>query len=447
VHDVHHAFPRGVARWQAGALLILVLLLPWAFRLGLLFPSLVLFAAVTLYVEAKERWLLAVLLAGACLVPPLAGALVQVTTFAGTPAENVLQLERGGLEATHAAAQVQARLESGRATYPEVYALARWELRRGKLAPARAHAEKALALRSGDARAQTVLGNVAFAENRWPEAIAAYTRASEADPTLPDPLWNVSRVYRRRAKTLSDDAVGPELDRAQNAAAAAQRLDEQLMTRSDPPDTRPAMNLTLLTPALSRSEPLVTDGAERRARVTAQVGQALVGGLQPSAAVLVPLAGVAILAGLGFLRGGRGVSRTCEKCGRAVCRRCDPELVEDSQLCHQCVNVYTRRGKVAPMARVNKEMEVRHHQAWVSRWAYGLGLLWSGAGHLFTGVPVRGALHAFVFAFGITVAINREGLLRTPGLSAGTAGWLALALVLLAVTWSASLRHLARERS
>jgi hypothetical protein len=99
------------------------------------------------------------------------------------------------------------------------------------------------------------------------------------------------------------------------------------------------------------------------------------------------------------------------------------------------------------MARVNKEMEVRHHQAWVSRWAYGLGLLWSGAGHLFTGVPVRGALHAFVFAFGITVAINREGLLGRPGSRRETAGWLALALVLLAVTWSASLRHLARERS
>jgi hypothetical protein len=99
------------------------------------------------------------------------------------------------------------------------------------------------------------------------------------------------------------------------------------------------------------------------------------------------------------------------------------------------------------MARVNKEMEVRQHQASVSRWAYGLGLVWSGAGHLFTGVPVRGALHAFVFAFGITVAINREGLLRTPGLSVGAVGWLVLALVLLAVTWGASLRHLARERA
>jgi len=446
VHDVHHAFPRGVSRWQAGALLILVLLLPWVFRMGLLLPALVLFAAVTLYLDPRERWLAAVLLAGACLVPPLAGALAQATTFAGTPAEDVLQLERGGLEAAGAAAHVEARLVAGRATYPEVYALAHWELRRGKLDAARADAGRALVLRPNDARSQTLLGNVAFAETRWPEAVAAYTRASELDPTLPDPLWNVSRVYRRRARTLSDDAVGAELDRAQNAAAAAQRLDERLMTRADPPESRPAMNLTLLTPALSRNEPPVTDGSERRSRVSAQLAQSLVGNLDPGAALLLPLAGVVVLAGLGFARGGRGVSQSCSKCGRAVCRRCDPELVEGSHLCHQCVNVYTRRGKVAPMARVNKEMEVRHHQAWVSRWAYALGLLWSGAGHLFTGAAVRGALHAFVFAFAIGVALNREGLLRTPGLSSGAVLWLVLALLLLAATWASSLRHLARER-
>jgi len=264
VHDVHHAFPRGVARWQAGALLVLVLLLPWVFRMGLLFPSLVLFAAVTLYLEPIERWLLAALLALACLVPPLAGVLVQGTTFAGTPAEDVLQLERGGLEAKEAATRVEGRLSSGKAGYAEVFALARWELRRGKLEPSRIHSETALKLRPGDARAQTLLGNVAFAENRWPDAISAYTRASELDPTLPDPLWNVSRVYRRRARTLSDDAVGPELDRAQNAAAAAQRLDERLMSRVDPPDSRPAMNLTLLTPALSASESGVTDTSQSR---------------------------------------------------------------------------------------------------------------------------------------------------------------------------------------
>ena len=137
VHDVHHAFPRGVAQWQAGALLVLVLMLPWVFRMGLLFPSLVVFAAVTLYLEPKERWLMAVLLGGACLVPPLAGALVQATTFAGTPAESVLQLERGGLEAAPAAVHIQQRLDTSKATYPEVYSLAHWELRRGKLAQAR----------------------------------------------------------------------------------------------------------------------------------------------------------------------------------------------------------------------------------------------------------------------------------------------------------------------
>ena len=86
VHDIHHAFPRGVARWQAGALLVLLLALPWAFHLGWMFPLLVLFAAMTLYLGPGERWLCFALLAGVALVAPLTGALVHATTFAGTPA-------------------------------------------------------------------------------------------------------------------------------------------------------------------------------------------------------------------------------------------------------------------------------------------------------------------------------------------------------------------------
>ena len=446
VHDVHHAFPRGVARWQAGALVVLVLALPWVFRLGLMFPLLVLFAAMTLYLEPGERWLCVAVLAGVSLIAPLTGALVQATTFAGTPAENVLQLERGGLEAAPAAAAVKARLETKKATFPEVYALSRDELRRGKLADARAHLEAALQLRPNDARTLTLVGNVAFAENRWPDAVAAYTKASEVDPTLPDPLWNVAKLYRRRAKTLSDDAVGAELDRAQNATAAAERLDERLLSRTDPLDAQATVNRVLLSPGLSRSEPLVTDAAERRSRVTAQVIQSLIGDLSPGVGVALPLMVIGGLALLGFLRGGRGVSHACDKCGRAVCRRCDPEVTEGSALCHQCVNVYTRRGKVAPMARVNKEMEVRQHQGWMNRLAYGLGLLWSGAGHLFSGLPVRGAVYAFLFAFAITAAVNREGLLRIPGSALGPGGWLVLAVVLLLVVWASSLRHLVKER-
>ena len=71
-----------------------------------------------------------------------------------------------------------------KATFPEVYALAGNELRRGKLAEARTHLETALRSGPNDARTLTLLGNVAFAENRWPDAVAAYTKASELDPTL-----------------------------------------------------------------------------------------------------------------------------------------------------------------------------------------------------------------------------------------------------------------------
>src|SRR5262249_31610002 len=182
------------------------------------------------------------------------------------------------------------------------------------------------------------------------------------------------------------------------------------------------------------------------ARVTAQVVQSLVGDLNPTVGVVLPLVVAGALTLLGFFRGGRGGSHTCDKCGRAGGRRCDPEVTEGSALCHQCVSVSTRRGKVAPMARVNKEMEVRQHQGWMNRLAYALGLLWSGAGPLFSGLPVRGAVYAFLFAFAITAAVNREGLLRLPGGALGPSFWLVLAAARLFATSASSAWRLAEER-
>ena len=96
-----------------------------------------------------------------------------------------------------------------------------------------------------------------------------------------------------------------------------------------------------------------------------------------------------------------------------MCRRCDPEVTEGSALCHQCVNVYTRRGKVAPMARVNFAWGDGGSPAPQLDEPAGLrlGLVWSGAGHLFSGLPVRGArlLRSLFTPFAITAVVNRPG--------------------------------------
>ncbi len=443
LHDVHHLFPRAVARWQTSALLLLLLSLPLVFHLGLAVELLVVLAALTLYLSATERVVALVLLAGLGAVPLLAGRLASATAFAGTPAEDVYRLEGGGLEAAQGAAKVRTKEHP---SFAELYALGRYEARRGHLAEAEVAFNAASSLRPSDARLLTQEGNLAFVQGKLETAAQLYSRANEADPTLAEAYWNAAKLHRRRARALNDDTVGAELDRAQTALASAVRLDERLGQRQDPPDDKPLMNRLLLSPELPKSElAALAEVPGRAARVRSQATAALLGGLDASTGALVPLIVGGVLVAFGFVRRGRGVSHACDKCGRPVCRRCDPQLSVGSQFCAQCVNVFARRGVVPPLLKVNKEMEVRRHRARSNRTAYALGLLCGGLGHVFSGAALRGVGYAFLFLFAAACVVTREGVLRAPyGPVPELLRLLPLALLVAAVAFF-SLRGLSRR--
>jgi tetratricopeptide (TPR) repeat protein len=445
-HDVHHLFPRAVARWQSSALMVLVLLLPLVFHLGLAVELLVVLAALTLYMSPTERALALVLVAGLGVIPLAAGKLGSATAFAGTPAEDAYLLERGGLEAAAGAARVRSRATDKHATFGELYALGRYEARRGHLTEAAVAFNGAAALRPSDARLLTQQANLAFVEGKLDYAAQLYTRANEADPMLAEAYWNSAKLHRRRSRGMTDDAVGAELDRAQTALATAVRLDERLAQRQDPPDEKPLMNRLLLSPPLPRSElAALADVSGRASRVRAQAASALLGGLDASLGALVPLGVALALVGFGMVRGGRGVSHACDKCGRPVCRRCDPQLSVGSQFCPQCVNVFARRGVVPPLLKMNKEMEVRRHRTRTSRIAYGLGVLCGGLGQVFSGAALRGAGYAFLFLFAAACVVTREGVLRAPyGPAPEVLRLFPLALLVAAVSFF-SLRGLSRK--
>jgi hypothetical protein len=445
-HDVHHLVPHAVSRWQSAALALLVLVLPLVFHLGLAVELLVLLAALTLYLSTTERLVALVLVAGVGAVPLAAGKLAAATAFAGTPAEDVYLLERGGLEAAPAAARVRSRSSDQRTTFSEFYALGRYEARRGHVAEASVAFNSASTLRAADARLLTEEGNLAFVDGKLDRAAQLYQRASESDPGLPDPYWNAAKLHRRRARALNDDAVGAELDRAQTALASAQRLDERLTQRQDPPDERPMANRLLLSPPVPRAElDALAEVMGRAPRVRSQAAAALLGGLDAPLGALMPLVAGGVLVAFGFFRNGRGVSHGCDKCGRPVCRRCDPQLSIGSQFCPQCVNVFARRGVVPPLLKVNKEMEVRRHRARTSRMAYGLGLVCSGLGHVFNGAALPGAVYAFFFLFAAAAVVTREGVLRAPYGPAPELLRLVPVAFLVAAVYFFSLRSLSRK--
>jgi tetratricopeptide (TPR) repeat protein len=447
LHDVHHLFPRAAARWQTAPLAVLLLSLPLVFRLGLVPVVATVLVAGVLYLGVKERLVAAALLAVLGAAPLLAHAVTEATAFGGTPAEEVYRLERGGTDADAAAEAVRARAGRNEATFAELYALSWYELSRGRLHPASDLMKKAALLRANDPALAVLLGNARFGAGDMEGAAAHFRRARELDPTLAAASWNLSRVHYRNAAQAEDAARAVELERAQAALSQAQLAGPDLLARAQPAEDEHRLNRLLLSPPLPARElsALATvPGAGKR--VADQLSWRLLG--TTSGPLMWFLPGVLALAvfGLGALRGPLGASKGCDKCGRPVCRRCDPELGLGSSLCGQCVNVFARKGLVAPQVKLRKQIEVDRYQTRGERLAWLLGIVCSGAGHLVSGGALRGPLFIFGFLFLVSLAVLRDGVLRAPYGELPVWVRLGPAVVGLAVVYLLSLRSLRKTR-
>lgn len=447
LHDVHHLFPKAARRWQSAAVVFLLLSLPLVFRLGLAPVLVTLFVAVTLHLAPAERVVAAVMLVLVGLVPSAAGLLATHTAFAGTAAEDVYLLERGGLQASDAAARVQHRSNENKADFAEQFALARYLARRGRTADAIALYKQAATRKNGDARLLTNLGNAVLTQGDSDGAAELYMEATQADPSLASAFYDLAKVYYRRATIATNEQVGPELDRAQSALTTAQRIDRALLTRQDPPPDRLLANRLLLSPGLSTSEVLALTGDEHGQKIAAQLSVRVLGDFDPFAAAVYPAGFALLFLLIGQVRKGRGVSRPCDKCGRPVCRRCDPELGLGTTLCNQCVHVFARKGAVAGAVKVRKQIEIRRYQRARNRASYLFAALCSGLGHLFSGFPVRGAIYAFCFLFGVATVFLRDGVVRAPYGPAPL--WISMVPVglLIGLVYFLSLRGLYRRQA
>jgi tetratricopeptide (TPR) repeat protein len=416
-HDFHHLFPRAAAKWQSAALAVLLLIgTPVALRLGLVPVLLILLMSVALYLSKLERAVAAVLLVAAAFVPSGAGKIAETSAFAGTVAEDVYLLERGSLNAEPVAERVRARFEKKeKVEFAELYALGRFEARRGQLQEAIAHYKAAAAMsNAGHAGLMTNLANALLVTGDQDGAARLYTEASAADPGLAAPAFNLAEVYRRRAAVAPDSEIGTENQKARDALQAAQRMDPSLLMWQRPPEDRLLMNRLLLAPVLAEADLPPTEDPVAGQRVEAQLSRRLLGGGSGLTAWGLPVLGALLAFGLGFAGQSMKASRECEKCGRPVCRRCDKELGVASKMCAQCVNVFSRKGAVEARVRARKQIEIERNRQWESGVSYAFGALVSGAGHLFQGLTVRGTLYAFFFLFAVSGVLLRSGVLRAP---------------------------------
>lgn len=448
LYDFHFFFPRAAARWQTGAIAILLLSLPIVFRMGVAPTLLALFGALTMYLSVRERVVAVVLLGLLGFVPVIAGFVVDKTAFAETAAEDLYRIERGspGIEAL-----VQKYEKLGaedKVGFAERFVLGHYHLNRGHLEQAVAHLKGALALRPDDVPAKLALAKAFFLMGDLENSRSMYEGLKTTAPSAAG-LVNLSRVYQRRVQVYGESNL-TELDKAAAALSEARQLDPSIPSVAiDGPEPKEILGNTYLsTLPLAQSDLLALAKNEVAAeRVRSQFSQLLVGDVPSAFAPFFPLLAALVLLAMGFLSNTLEAARVCNRCGRAVSRRGDPDVSPGSPMCTQCVNVFARKNVVAPSVKVRKQLEVARYESQKERASTILGVLWSGMGHVFAGMPVRGAVFGFLFVTAITAAVLRSGVVRAPYEGAPLVLKLLPAIVLFLVVYPMSLLALRRRQS
>jgi hypothetical protein len=159
--------------------------------------------------------------------------------------------------------------------------------------------------------------------------------------------------------------------------------------------------------------PLI-NGEERIAEpVGDEVRANLAGGLPVGLASALPLIAGGLFLALHFLRGRLRPSGRCERCGREVCKRCDPDARPSEALCAQCVNVFIRRTGVDAAERIRKEYAVQSYHRRRHILARVLAVL-SGAGHVLMGYPLRGLVYLIITGSLVASVVLWRGLAHDP---------------------------------
>lgn len=436
LHDFHHLFPRGALPAQTAVLFVLVLVLPWAFKLGPMAELTALVCASFLYLKPAERGVATLLIALIAGLPFAADLGARELVYTGSLGQSIAQVQQGGPDAAPALARLEALEKSGQADANVLLALGLEAKRAGRYPQAIERFKKSLALSPRSAEALNDLGNAMLVSGDLDGARDAYLKASELAPDSAVVSYNLAKVLTRRSQLFTGVRdVSVDIEAGKAATAAVYRLDRTLMER--PADNR--ANLYVLDLELPAAYLAGAGDAQLGKAVAAQLGAHLWGISAPQLSMAFA-AGLLALFWLMALASRKLKPCTeCSKCGRPVCARCDRDTAGGT-LCGQCHNAFVKRNAVDPSTRLAKEASARRYQ---ERWQLGRRLASycvAGLGHLLGGRPILGAVFlVLALMFGAAVALG-DGLFRVPlGGSLAPVRQLSAGL-LLAVIWALSIK-------
>ncbi len=439
LHDLEETMggTRGAA--VPRALCALLLLLPAVTFQGWAWVPLWMMALLFIYLEGREKLVVAALLVCGLAVGPLVKLLEARNLAKRNPLFDAgVEAVEGGPDARATAAlEDAARLNADDRDL--LYLLASQYRKAGRYEDAAGLYREILRQQPTDSFALNNLGNLEFAASEFQAAIARYKQGIEGSPV---PAVGATLYYNLSLAHLQRFEYQP----AQEARSQADRLAGGLVNSYDSawkydkgdyavvdllPTDEELWAKFLGTPEGVRLKNVAGTGAPVTPAGT------LVDGLRNRFTAFLAVFVIVVL-GLSRWRGPRMFTRRCVKCGTPFCKRC--QLGAAGGLCTQCHHLFIVRDGVSGPARNQKLLEVQDEEGRRDRLFRLLSLVLPGAGQVYAQSTLLGVALIAVWAAVLSVVLLAVRLLPLtdapsrliPPWGLGVAGLLLLAVYITA---------------
>ena len=381
LHDLSHLFPSGRSQFISDIIwlsIFFLLILKYLSVFHFIFISSIL---MWLYLKRGERVILIIVIVFISVLPYNFGL---YNRFLDTYRSDSLYVYRAlKFEDRELIKRLQSQIDSGKAGDKEYLALGLIVKRRGDFEVAEKMYKKAIELNASNVATYNNLGNLYLILERYDEAIAQYNSALNIEPRSEIVRYNISRLFLRKK----------ELDKSNSELAEAKRFNDEVVSEllkgSSPSinrfvsDIEPRFEIDFLG--------ILKEGGKGESGPYLPFEHYITGGLLisdvPFWLIVVAVAVFLVNLLARFIT----ISRTCNRCGRPVCKYCSPEITSDDE-CSQCYHIFTKRDVSDPKNRIAKDREISNFQFFHSLTTRLLSMVIPGSFHIWSGKPIKGAI-------------------------------------------------------
>jgi tetratricopeptide (TPR) repeat protein len=388
-HDISHLFPRSLKSTIVRLYTIAMFLLPLLLGLGIFWQFIYLIILGFIYGTKKEKYVFYVIAVLIALIPVITISTLEMDTFINSDEiKNIYQANQGTWY-RKTEDNLERRLNKRPDDTDLLLSLGLISKRRRDYNQAEKYYLKGLEINPDSYELNVNLGNVYLAVNNIDKALKQYKKAAEIDPENGTVHYNLNTLYLR--EVLLDDAA-TEFQLAMDLSPDIVYYYSEIMNTSSP-----NFNRMVIDEQVSKKN--FKDRYNRYSKSVKGIASKIlpfqIKAMPYEKIPLVSAILIVIMIFLHILNKSYAFTSVCQKCGGAVCYKCQ-RTISDNKLCSQCYYIIVKREGVDPKSRIIKMLQIKNYVTRRIVTSKLLTFIFPGTGHLLKGYTLRGVVFSLL---------------------------------------------------